>query len=65
LAIRRGAKRAIVAIAHKLLKIVYVLLARRVPYRDSTVDYEALAVKRKAPRWIRQLKKFGLLPQTA
>jgi len=65
LAIRRGAKRAIIAIAHKLLKIVYVLLARRVPYRDSTVDYEALAVKRKAPRWIRQLKKFGLLPQTA
>jgi transposase len=65
LVIRRGAKRAIVAIAHKLLKIVYVLLARRVPYRDATVDLEALAVKRNAPRWIRQLKKFGLLPQTA
>jgi transposase len=65
LVIRRGAKRAIVAIAHKLLKIVYVLLARRVPYRDDTVDYEALAVQRKAPRWIRQLKKFGHLPQIA
>ncbi|WP_295580949.1 hypothetical protein [uncultured Lamprocystis sp.] len=47
------------------MKIVYVLLARRVPYRDDTVDYEALAVERKAPRWIRQLKKFGHLPQTA
>ncbi len=65
LVIRRGAKRAIVAIAHQLLKIVYVLLARRVPYRDDTVDHEALAVQRKAPRWIRQLKKFGHLPQTA
>lgn len=65
LVIRRGTKRAIVAIAHKVLKIVFVLLSRQVPYRDSTVDYEALAVQRRAPRWIRQLKKFGYLPQTA
>ena len=65
LVIRRGTKRAIVAIAHKVLKIVYVLLARGVPYRDDTVDYQALAVKRNAPRWIRQLKKFGYLPQSA
>lgn len=65
LVIRRGTKRAIVAIAHKVLKIVFVLLSRQVPYRDSTVDYEALAVQRRAPRWSRQLKKFGYLPQTA
>jgi hypothetical protein len=49
--------------AHQVLKTVFVLLSRQVPYRDSTVDYEALVVKRHAPRWIRQLKKFGCLPQ--
>jgi transposase len=65
LVIRRGTKKAIIAIAHQVLKTVFVLLSRQVPYRDSTVDYEALVVKRNAPRWIRQLKKFGYLPQTA
>jgi transposase len=65
LVIRRGTKRAIIALAHKVLKTVFVLLSRQAPYRDSTVDYEALAVKRNAPRWIRQLKKFGYLPKTA
>ncbi len=65
LVIRRGAKKAIIAIAHQVLKTVFVRLSRQVPSRDSTVDYEALTVKRNAPRWIRQLKQFGCLPQTA
>jgi transposase len=65
LVIRRGTKRAIIALAHKVLKTVFVLLSRQVPYRDSTVDYPALVVKRNAPRWSRQLKKFGYLPKTA
>jgi transposase len=34
LVIRRGTKRAIIAIAHKGLKTVFVLLSRQVPYRD-------------------------------
>ena len=62
---RRGTQRAIVAIGHQVLKTVFVLLSRQVPYHDSTVDYEALAVKRNAPRWIRQLRKFGYLPKMA
>jgi transposase len=62
---RRGTKKAIVAIGHKVLKTVFVLLSRQVPYHDSTVDYEALAVKRNAPRWIKQLRKFGYLPKMA
>jgi transposase len=62
---RRGTKRAIIAIGHKVLKTVFVLLSRQVPYQDSTVDYEALAVQRHAPRWIRQLRKFGYLPKMA
>lgn len=64
LVIRRGTKRAIVAIGHKVLKTVFVLLQRQVPYRDSTVDYRELVVKRNAPRWIKALKRYGFLPQT-
>jgi len=63
--IRRGTKKAIVAIGHKVLKIVFVLLSRQVPYQDATVDYAALTVKRNAPRWISALKQFGYLPQLA
>ena len=65
LVIRRGTKKAILAIAHQVLKTVFVLLSRQVPYQDPTVDYEALLVQRNAPRWIRHLKKYGYLPQAA
>lgn len=65
LVIRRGTKKAIIAVAHKVLKTVFVLLSRHVPYHDTTVDYEALLVQRNAPRWIRQLKKYGYLPKAA
>jgi transposase len=38
LVIRRGTQRAIIAIAHKVLKTVFVPLSRHAPYRDSTID---------------------------
>lgn len=62
LVIRRGHKKAIVALAHKLIRTIFVLLTRRVPYRDSGFDYEAAAVAKNAPRWIRALKQFGYWP---
>lgn len=58
--IRRGYKRAIVATAHKLLRIIYAVLRDMKPYYDKGVNYEALMVARNAPRWIRMLKKHGL-----
>jgi transposase len=61
LLVRRGRKRAIFALAHKLLKLVFVLIDRGDYYRDATVDYEALSVARNAPRWIKMLKKHGYL----
>lgn len=64
LLIRRGHKRAIIAIAHKILRTIFFMLKRGQHYRDSATDYEALAVKRNAPRWIKALTKFGLIPQT-
>lgn len=59
---RRGHKRTIVALAHKLLRTIYFVLARRQPYRDPGIDYEALTVAKHAPRWIKALKKFGYWP---
>ena len=61
LLIRRGRKRAIFAIAHKLLKLVYLLIDRGEYYRDAKIDYEALSVQRNAPRWIKKLKEYGYL----
>jgi transposase len=59
---RRGHKRSIIALAHKILKIVFILLSRKVPYQDSTVDYKKLAVQKNAPRWIAALRQYGMLP---
>ena len=63
--IRRGTQKALIASAHQVLKTVFVMWSRRVPYQDSTVDYEALSVQRNAPRWLRQLKQYGYLPKAA
>jgi transposase len=65
LAIRRGFKRAIMACAHKMLRIIWAMLLRNQPYTDATVDYQALSVRRNAPRWIRALKQYGYLPASA
>ena len=62
---RRGTQKAIIAIAPKVLKTVFVWLSRQVPYQDATVDDEALSVQRNAPRWIRPLKQYGYLPKAA
>ena len=65
LLIRRGYKRSIVAIAHKLLRTLYFMLSRGEHYRDSATDYEALSVQRNAPRWVKALIRFGHIPKPA
>lgn len=62
LVIRRGHKRSIIAIAHKMLRTIFVMLKRGEYFRDSSVDYEALSVKRNMPRWIKAMAKFGVTP---
>ena len=64
LLVRRGYKRAIIAIGHKILRTLFFMLKRREHYRDSATDYEALAVQRNAPRWIKSLIKFGFITPT-
>lgn len=65
LIVRRGHKRSIVALAHKLLRTIFFMLKRREHYRDSATDYEALFVQRNAPRWIKALTRFGFIPAVA
>jgi len=65
LVIRRGHKRAIVAVGHKVLRVVYALLKSLKPYMDPAIDYSQLVVKRNAPRWLSALKKYGYLPELA
>ena len=65
LSIRKGHKKSIVALAHKMLRIIYAMLSAATPYQDRTVDYEALTVQRNAPRWIKMLAKHGYLPANA
>ncbi len=60
---RRGYKRAIVATAHKLLRVIYAVLRNDHAYLDPKIDYEKLHVKRNAPRWIRNLLRYNLLDE--
>lgn len=64
LTVRRGAKRAIVAVAHKMLRVLYAVLTTGTPYRDPQTDYEAIMVRRNAPRWIAMLQAHGIDPVT-
>ena len=48
----------------KMLRVIFRVLTTRTPYRDPETDYEAMMVKRNAPRWIAMLKKHGIDPAT-
>jgi len=58
---RRGAKRAIMAVAHRLLIIAYHVIARREPYRELGADY----LERRQPaalvdRLVQRLRQLGV-----
>jgi transposase len=65
LVIRKGHKKSVVALAHKMLRTIYAMLAGGVHYQDRSVDYEALSVARNAPRWIKMLRKHGFIAKPA
>lgn len=58
---RLGYKKAILAVTHKLLRVVYAVLRDGEPYHDPKFDYHKLVVDRNAPRWLRDLKQYGHL----
>ena len=55
LVIRLGFKRSIVAIAHKIAKMVHYVLFHQRSYRDPKINYQDLACQRNRVRWIKQL----------
>ena len=61
LMLRKGYKRAVIATAHKMLRVIHSVLRSGTPYRDPEADHEALMVRRNAPRWIRMLQSYGHL----
>ena len=66
LVIRRGSKRSIIAVGHKILRIIYAMLKNNQHYRDPQIDYEKLVVDKNASRWIRALVEYGYITlQTA
>ena len=65
LSVRKGHKRSIVALAHKMLRIIYAMLSKQTHYKDKSVDYEVLMVARNAPRWLQMLVKHGYEPAVA
>ena len=62
LMVRKSHKKAIIAVAHKMIRLIFVMLSRRQPYLDQGIDYAAMSAKKNAPRWIRQLKAIGRWP---
>jgi transposase len=65
LAIRKGHKKSVVALGHKMLRTIYAMLSTGSHYQDKTVDYEAMSVARNAPRWLKMLRKHGFIAAPA
>jgi transposase len=60
IAARRGAKKAVVALAHALLVIIYYVIARRQPYRELGEDYlHRFDPEARAKRLVHQLAHLG------
>ena len=65
LMVRKSHKKAIVALAHKMIRTIYLMLSKRVPFLDPQIDYEAMSARRNAPRWIKQLRAIGRWPESS
>ncbi len=64
IASRRGAKRAIMAVAHRLLIIVYQVIARREPSRELGADYsDRQRPAATADQLLRRLRQPGVAVQ--
>lgn len=55
LLVRLGYKRTIVAIAHKIAKMVFYVLKNHKIYKDPKINYQELSCKKNKSRWLKQL----------
>jgi transposase len=57
---RRGDKRAVIAVAHSILTVIYYVLTRRVPYQNPGADYfDRLKPDHQARYYARRLAELG------
>ena len=61
LMVRKTHKTAIIALAHKTIRFIFLLLTGKIMYH-AQIDYEASGAKKNAPRWIKRLKLMGQWP---
>lgn len=60
LAARRGKKKAVVAVAHSILKSVYHVLKEQVPYKELGADYLNNIMEEKRKKYLKsELTKMG------
>jgi hypothetical protein len=60
LAARRGKKRAVMAVAHSILKSVYYVLKYNVPYHELGADYLNSRMEKKRKKYLKaELEKMG------
>jgi transposase len=59
LMIRRGHKKAIIAVGHKMLRVIFSLLKEGKYYHDPDISYEEIVVNKNSARWLKMLKKYG------
>jgi len=60
IAARRGKKRALIAVGHTILSLVYTLLTRKQPYRDLGATYfDTLDQHRVERRLVQRLERLG------
>jgi transposase len=60
IAARRGKKRALIAVGHTILSLVYTLLTRKQPYADlGATSCETLDQHRIARRFVGRLERLG------
>lgn len=61
LVVRRGKKRALIAIGHKILIASYFILKEREPYKELGAEYlQSRNKNKKVNRYLKYLKELGV-----
>lgn len=58
-----GYKKAILAVPHRLRRVVYTVRSDSQPYHAPGGNYQRVFADRRVPRWFRDLKRSVRLPQ--
>lgn len=59
LRIRKGTKRSLIAIVHKIVRLIYIVFEKKEGYRDPKIDYDEQNVLKNGKRWMQKLIACG------